>query len=654
MSLKFFQRTILVWFTVLCFIFSFSIVNASETNGTIDSSFKYAWGENIGWINFGCDGCSVEVKDDAISGYAWSTQFGWINLNPTNSGIENDGDGTLSGYAWGSNIGWIDFSGVSIDPLGEFMGYATVSSDGSQINFNCMQGASCLQADFKVKTDWRPASMRETESGGGSSGSRPRDISPLVTPPEVVTAPPTIPILSDIINKTTDFFSYIFGDKEEKESLPIVPRVAPKTLAGLWNLLPVKNINSFVFAPLPYELRVLAQKFPELDATLRSVGVERLSDVGKMTGVSLSIPGLANVLDRTIRNVGGVEKLSSIDNIKGVTIDLHQITEENKLTVGNVGTGKISLIKGLPVAEFSLEAKRNLPTEFVFARQSGELIDLNVSLSVNENGTVSQQMSTLPGKNMRLVVKPVSKANSITGYFVFKSSTPKISEKNILRSSLSASALFSMNDLVEKNPEPIGRSSTGEAVSIENKLIISSFEYTDPDNDGIYTADVVSPVVSGEYEIITVIDYKDPVLGRRQMRMITVIDPEGYVFEKNDGKETRIPGAIVSIYHLNTSNQKYELWRAEDYQQENPQVTDIRGTYAFLVPEGTYYIEISAPGYELYQGKVFMVKEGSGVHENIELKPIVKWKEVFDWQSILLIVVLLLLIYNSIKGHIQK
>ena len=29
--------------------------SASETNGTIDTTYKYAWGENIGWINFGCD-----------------------------------------------------------------------------------------------------------------------------------------------------------------------------------------------------------------------------------------------------------------------------------------------------------------------------------------------------------------------------------------------------------------------------------------------------------------------------------------------------------------------------------------------------------------------------------------------------------------------
>jgi hypothetical protein len=644
MFLNFFQRKILPWGIIAYSVLFFSVAFASETNGTIDASYKYAWGENIGWINFGCDECNVEITDEEITGHAWSTQFGWINLNPTNSGVKNDGEGILSGYAWGSNIGWVDFAGVTIDSNGEFLGYATVDSDGSQINFNCTQGASCSQADFKVKTDWRKLSER---SQGGSSGSTPRDTTPppAPTPPPVITNPPfQIPIISDVAKSLADYLASIFKPNTALPSPVEIPKVAPKTLAGLWNLLPAKNINSFVFAPLPYELRMLAQKFPELDRTLKSVGVKKLSDIGKMTGVSLNIPSLANILDKTIKNVGGVEKLSDINNIKGVAIDLPDISDVDKLK-SNIGAGKIALISGLPVTKFSLEAKRNLPTEFVFARTNGELIDLNVSLSVNNKGAVSQQISSLPGKTMRLIVKPVSGANSVTGYFVFKSPTPKISEKGILRSSLSASALFSMNDLVETNPEPI---------SVENKLVISSFEYTDKDGDGIYTADVVSPVVPGEYEIITVIDYKDPVLGRRQMRMITVIDPEGYVFEENAGKETRIPGAIVSLYVLNNSNQKYELWKAEDYQQENPQVTDVRGTYSFLVPEGTYYFEVSAPGYELYQGKVFTVREGSGVHENIELKPNTKWIKMLDWQSILLVVVLLLLIYNSIKGHIQN
>src|SRR3989339_174345 len=106
--------------------FLVSPVFASETNGVIDTTDKYAWGENIGWINFGCDGCDVEITDAEITGYARSSQYGWINLNPTTSGVKNDGTGILSGSAWSSNLGWIDFTGVTINSNGEFLGYATL------------------------------------------------------------------------------------------------------------------------------------------------------------------------------------------------------------------------------------------------------------------------------------------------------------------------------------------------------------------------------------------------------------------------------------------------------------------------------------------------------------------------------------------------
>ena len=84
-------------------------VFASSTDGTIDSAYKYAWSENVGWINFKADSGNVSVVDSGLSGYAWSSNYGWINLSPPTSGVDNDGSGNLSGYAWGENIGWIDF-----------------------------------------------------------------------------------------------------------------------------------------------------------------------------------------------------------------------------------------------------------------------------------------------------------------------------------------------------------------------------------------------------------------------------------------------------------------------------------------------------------------------------------------------------------------
>lgn len=167
------------FFIVICLAFILGISNtkvifASTTNGTIDSTNKYAWGENIGWLNFGFSGGNVNVTDSGLTGFVWSENYGWINLhaNDLSSGnVTNNGEGILGGNAWGQGLGWINFTGVIIDTNGVFSGYATISKDSSKISFNCSNTSSCGLSDFKVSTDWRPVSVRPS-GGGGGGGSR--------------------------------------------------------------------------------------------------------------------------------------------------------------------------------------------------------------------------------------------------------------------------------------------------------------------------------------------------------------------------------------------------------------------------------------------------------------------------------------------------
>jgi hypothetical protein len=106
----------------------------------ISATNKYAWGENVGFINFrdaGSPSASQGVRTFAtfMSGYAWGENIGWINFgdgtpangssyaNPTSGsvvgvpdfGVNRDAiTGNLSGYAWGENVGWINFSGGAL------------------------------------------------------------------------------------------------------------------------------------------------------------------------------------------------------------------------------------------------------------------------------------------------------------------------------------------------------------------------------------------------------------------------------------------------------------------------------------------------------------------------------------------------------------
>ena len=135
---------------------------ASTTSGTIDSTNRYAWSENAGWIDFGTTVGAVTVTDSALTGYAYGENIGWISLNCSNTSscgsnpyaVTNNGNGTLSGYAWSENAGWINFApaggGVVINSSGIFTGTAYSENIG-WINFT---------GGHPATTDWRPASSR--------------------------------------------------------------------------------------------------------------------------------------------------------------------------------------------------------------------------------------------------------------------------------------------------------------------------------------------------------------------------------------------------------------------------------------------------------------------------------------------------------------
>ena len=133
------RYSVLITLIVLCLV---GIVQAAT--GNIDSTDKWAWGTNVGWINFRPEHGGVTVYSDHLEGYAWGENIGWIrmgshdgggahtyaNTTAGNYGVNNDGSGHLSGYAWGTNVGWINFDPagseqVTIDlATGEFDSYA--------------------------------------------------------------------------------------------------------------------------------------------------------------------------------------------------------------------------------------------------------------------------------------------------------------------------------------------------------------------------------------------------------------------------------------------------------------------------------------------------------------------------------------------------
>lgn len=567
-------KKVLVGFLFLFALAPF-VALASEINGVIDSTYKYAYGENVGWINFGCDNCAVSVTDTGLSGYALGENIGWIYLGD----VENDGEGNLSGYAWAENVGYIKFDptngGVKINSSGEFTGSAL----GENIGWVIFDG------DYVVKTDWRPASSRTSEESTSAQeqlGGRRRVENVSETASPVFALNVIADYSQNVSSALKSFLAFLSGQNEnnENENIVLAEIAAEKSvesLSGGWELVSSQTMDRFLFAALPPEIQNLVKKFPELQKTFKEVGITKVSDLQKLENAKFILPGLN----------------SKIGFNGGVSVPISKMTDSQK---------------------------KLIPSEIVFAK-AGDLIDYNIQLSINEKGIAEQKITTIAGKSLDLAIKEDKPVDGIKGYVVIKNIERQQARKNIPADSMLASPLLAVLGTKYSNDEQ---------VKIEEKLVVGRFDYEDENGDNIYTAKIQSPLVYGEYEIISIIDYKDSKLGKKELRLTTVVDPEGYVFEKNGNKETRIPDAKISLFVKNEKTGVFDLWSAKEYQQINPQKTDKSGSYSFLVPEGNYKISVIADGYYPFESDEFKVEEGRGVHQNIELKPKSWWRSLLN------------------------
>lgn len=125
-----------------------SVVPRTGAATTTDAGNRYAYGANIGWLDWrGDTNNGATVGDYVCSGYIYSANVGWINLgsgSPTNGirylnlsaidfGVNQDGLGNLRGYAYGASIGWIAFENTGVPKVDLFTG----NLSGSVWSANC-------------------------------------------------------------------------------------------------------------------------------------------------------------------------------------------------------------------------------------------------------------------------------------------------------------------------------------------------------------------------------------------------------------------------------------------------------------------------------------------------------------------------------------
>jgi hypothetical protein len=169
------------------------LISVTAHAGNIDpggADDKYAWAENIGWINLEpVSGPGVTVTDSAVTGTAWSENAGWISFSCEDRGtctvasygvVIDPCDGIFSGKAWGENIGWVSFSSSGAAPFQIVTAWRLDSDDDGtpDCSDNCLSdpaktdpgACGCGVADTDSDGDGTPDCHENTNSGGGGSG----------------------------------------------------------------------------------------------------------------------------------------------------------------------------------------------------------------------------------------------------------------------------------------------------------------------------------------------------------------------------------------------------------------------------------------------------------------------------------------------------
>jgi len=127
---------------------------------------------------------------------------------------------------------------------------------------------------------------------------------------------------------------------------------------------------------------------------------------------------------------------------------------------------------------------------------------------------------------------------------------------------------------------------------------------------------------SSQFQFVAV--FKDRTVSNVKTKL--VIDPQGYIYQRGSSflgfgskQEMRVSGAKVVIYQREGDN--WKIWKAEKYFQQNSQISDSSGEYAFFVPKGEYYLEVSKSGFRRYKSDPFSVSGPKILNKNIEITP---------------------------------
>lgn len=580
------------YFFILILITVSFVVNASETDGTIDATYYSALlctndlCTTTSRINFKTSlGTSVHITDTAITGDIWSEDMGWIRFNPGGGfgGVSNTSDGVVSGYAWGENSGWVNFgpfsnngaTPVSINNTGQFVGFAWAQNYG-WIKFDCNVVDACVQ------TDWRPISARDSGSTNGSTSSSPSNPpTPPAPPAETPPTPPAPP------NPPTP---------PAPENIPPTPPVDTPVLPVDTNT-PIVPPSNF---PAPVEESVVSSTSDVIQKTFSSIS----SIFGSKLNTNLVIT--KSIINKTSKDLvlnfkKTKEKLSKIENIPAVEVTSKVITTTGAISGASISIASVLFANPLSFSElffipfrlwslilavFGIK-KRNVPWGTVYDSITKQPLDpayvILEDLSGNEVATSITDLDgrygfLVPSGKYRMIAKktnyefPSKKLNGKTEDELYPelyfNDIIDVVEGGVISKNIPMDCLkFDWNEFAKKDQKLMKFFSVRDLwiLRVSNILFTFGFLVT-------VVAVIGSPAF---YNIAILVVYILLLILKK-----TILKPRAYGSIKQKETGDILSFAILRIFFVGSENEVLH------------KVADQTGKYYCIIGNGKYYVKI--------------------------------------------------------------
>ncbi len=146
-----------------------------------------------------------------------------------------------------------------------------------------------------------------------------------------------------------------------------------------------------------------------------------------------------------------------------------------------------------------------------------------------------------------------------------------------------------------------------------NDKVLQTFSLSQSADTGLWSG-VVSFSKVGQYQLMAqAVDGA----GNTTSRVLNTVDVQA------DGKVTDKAGssveAKVTVYFRDPETNAWESWDAQAYGQENPLLITAKQGLSFYLPEGTYYLKLSAPGYRSIITSSFTLTSATSINPSYEL-----------------------------------